>query len=110
ITVDAHPGKFLEVNKLVASPQKASPILIIETTKPIAVISLSGIVENDVTPCHANDNIFRKGYFDSPANRSARSYSTIPLWKPSRRTKPRRKRFTSRYSDNASNARRLSRR
>jgi len=43
------------------------------TTNPNQVASRSGISLNAVIPSSAKRNIFENGYFESPANRSARS-------------------------------------
>jgi len=44
-----------------------------DTSTPNVVIRCSGTAENDVIPCQAKASIFRSGYFDSPAKRSALS-------------------------------------
>ena len=69
-----------------------------------------GVTLNEVMPSMANDSIFLSGYFDSPAKRSARSYSTVVERKPISGTMPRRKRLTSPKSARWSSTRRLVRR
>ena len=73
-----------------------------ETIIPSVVIVRNGAVEKDVTPCHAKAIIFLIGYFDSPANRSPRAYSTRLDGKPSWGIRPRRNTFDSGKSRNAS--------
>lgn len=50
---------------------------------------------NEVMPSQANPNMRLSGYFDSPAKRAARSYSTVAWRYPSDFTMPRRKRLRS---------------
>jgi hypothetical protein len=61
------------VNNRSQSAHAATLKLPTETSTPMVVISRSGADENDVTPYQTNDSILRSGYWDSPANRSARS-------------------------------------
>ena len=62
---------------------------------PVININLIGLAENDVIPSIDNDNILLRGYFDSPASLSWRSYLTIEERKPICGTIPRRNRFDS---------------
>ena len=46
---------------------------------PKLVINRIGLTLNDVIPSTAKAIIFLRGYFDSPAKRSLRSYSTTSV-------------------------------
>ena len=66
---DAQPLTVLPSNSI-SKTQKA----ITRETKKVIIpnenTNLSGEVLNEVTPCHANDNIFLSGYFVSPCKRT----------------------------------------
>ena len=53
--------------------QTIMPALSSETSTPSIAIKRKGNAVNYVTPSAASASILRNGYFDSPANRSARS-------------------------------------
>jgi len=72
-TVEAQPGIASSVKKRIAIAQIDIPKLHKDTIKPITVINRKGKNEKDVIPCQARASIFFRGYFDSPAKRSARS-------------------------------------
>ena len=46
--------------------------------KPSPVMNRMGLVDRLVIPSMAKESIFFSGYLLSPANRSPRSYSTVP--------------------------------
>ena len=73
ITVDAQPGAAMSVKSRMAK----APIPIekekIETTIPRNEIARSGAIEKDVIPFNAKENILRRLYFVSPAQRGWRS-------------------------------------
>ena len=72
-TMEVHPGVALSLKRRIQSAQRLTKIVPRNTMKPTPVISLSGITENDVMASRARAIILRSGYFDSPANRCARS-------------------------------------
>ena len=72
-TVDAQPGIAVAENNRIHSAQATTRKLATEMSRPILVMARKGAAENEVMPYHAKETIFRRGYFDSPANRSARS-------------------------------------
>src|SRR5690606_26045060 len=106
-TEDAQPGMALSLNSLVKSTQQERPKLNKKITIPMPAIKRKGTEEKEVMPSTARDSIFLTGYFDSPAKRAARSYSTMVCGKPIVGIIPRKKRLTSSYCLSASMARRL---
>ena len=70
---------------------------------PKNVIILKGTTEKEVMPSTANEIIFQKLYFDTPAALLSRSYDMVVELKPSDGNIPLRKRLVSRYSFNTFN-------
>ena len=62
---------------------------------PKEVINRIGFMLNEVIPSNANASIFFNGYLLSPANLSARSYSTVVHVYPTCGTIPLKNTFTS---------------
>jgi hypothetical protein len=73
MTDDAHPGRAADVKSFTHNTHSIMPRLNSDTNMPRNEITRSGKAVNEVTPSNASASILRNGYFDSPANRSARS-------------------------------------
>ena len=76
-TVEAQPGTASSVNRLTHSTHADTAMAQANTTNPVTMIICSGTVENEVIACMASCSILLSGYFDAPAKRSLRSYSTV---------------------------------
>ena len=94
-TVEAQPGKALSVKNFVIKIQTLMSDVNMNTIKPSHEMSLSGKFENEVIPCQAKDNIFLRGYFDSPAALSERLYSLMSESYPIRGIIPLKNKLTS---------------
>ena len=73
ITIEAQPGTTVDRNSLANSAQKPRPKLNSDTSKPITVMTFSGISEKEVIPVIASESILETEYFVSPARRICRS-------------------------------------
>src|SRR4051812_34014708 len=91
-TVEVQPGTLLPDSLITSAPTANSPDSK-PPSNPNHVASRSGAAENAVTLSNASRNIFDQLYFVTPAARSARTYATSALGKPSqgitsRKTRP----------------------
>ena len=109
-----HTERINEVQPEIIFPEKYDvityiPIIISRKSKikPTINIILIGFAENEVIPSIEKLSILLNGYFDSPAIRSLRSYSTTAVFSPIWGIMPLKNRFDSPYLLNKCKARLL---
>ena len=91
---EVHPGNVWPLKCAISAQAMTANEMTMKRT-PSRRMRRSGRTENEVMPSQANPNMRLSGYFDSPAKRAARSYSTVAWRYPSDFTMPRRKRLRS---------------